>query len=119
MKPVPLTAYPRTLSRRGGSKKLRSNGRIPAVIYGKKAEPQMLELDAKALKNLIHHSASEIILVDLNVDQDARAKRLALVQEVQHFALTGAVLHVDLHEISETEKVTVQVPVEAVSKPWA
>jgi large subunit ribosomal protein L25 len=116
MKPVPLTAYPRTLSRRGGSKKLRSNGRIPAVIYGKKAEPQMLEIDAKALKTLIHHSASEIILVDLNVDQDARAKRLALVQEVQHFALTGAVLHVDLHEISENEKVTVQVPVEAVGE---
>lgn len=116
MKPVPLTAYPRTLSRRGGSKKLRSNGRIPAVIYGKKAEPQMLEIDAKALKNLIHHSASEIILVDLNVDQDARAKRLALVQEVQHFALTGAVLHVDLHEISENEKVTVQVPVEAIGE---
>lgn len=116
MKPVSLTAYPRTLTRRGGSKKLRSNGRIPAVIYGRKAEPQKLEIDAKALKDLIHHSASEIILVDLNVDKDARAKRLALVQEVQHHALSGAVLHVDLHEISESEKVTIHVPVEPIGE---
>ena len=33
MKSVPLNAFPRTLNRRGGSKKLRAAGRIPAVIY--------------------------------------------------------------------------------------
>lgn len=114
MKSVPLTAYPRTLSRRGGSKKLREAGRIPAVIYGRQAEPQNLEVDQKSLDDLIHHSASENMLVDLAVDKDTRPKRLALVQEVQHHALSGHVLHIDFHEISETEKVTVMVPVESV-----
>ena len=112
MKSVPLTAYPRTLGRRAGAKKLREAGRIPAVIYGGKTKPQSLEVDRKSLEDLIHHSASENLLIDLTVDKDTKAKRLALVKEVQHYPLTGKVVHIDFHEISETEKVTVMVPVE-------
>src|SRR5262245_838653 len=116
MKTVPLTAYPRTLGRRAGSKTLRSKGRVPAVIYGGKATPQNLEVNAKDLENLIHHSVSENLLVDLAIEKDARPKRLALVQEMQHHPLNGALLHVDLHEVSETEKVTVMVPVESIGE---
>src|SRR2546426_4020780 len=116
MKSVPLTAYPRTLSRRGGARKLREVGRIPAVVYGGQRQPQNLEIDRKSLEDLIHHSASENLLVDLAVAQDARPKRLALVKEVQHHGLTGKVLHIDFHEISETEKVTVMVPVEPLGE---
>lgn len=113
MKSVSLTAFPRSLAKRSGVKKLRSSGRIPAVIYGSKTKPQILELNVKDLDNLIHHSASENILVDLAVQGDATAKRLALVQEIQHHALSGKVLHVDFHEVAEDEKVTVMVPVES------
>jgi large subunit ribosomal protein L25 len=38
------------------------------------------------------------------------------VQEVQHHVLTNQMLHVDLHEVAENEKVTVLVPVEAVGE---
>jgi large subunit ribosomal protein L25 len=116
MKSVPLTAYPRTLNRRTGSNKLRSSGRVPAVIYGGQTEPQKLEIDMKELETLIHHSVSETILVDLSVSGDARAKRLALVQEVQHHPMSGKTLHIDLHEVSETETVTITVPVESVGE---
>ncbi len=116
MKSVPLKAYPRTQVRRGEVKKLRSSGRVPAVIYGRQAKPQNLEVSAKEFGDLIHHSASENLLVDLSVANDAGAKRLALVQEIQHYPLDGKVLHVDFHEVAENEKVTVQVPVETVGE---
>src|SRR5215472_3933562 len=116
MKSVPLNAFPRALARRAGAKKLRSDGRIPAIIYGRQAKPQNLEVIAKEMEDLIHHSISENLLVDLAVKDDARPKRLALVQEVQHHPLTGKVLHVDFHEIAETEKVTVSIPVETVGE---
>lgn len=112
MKAVALTAYGRTQGRRSGSKKIRNGGRIPAVIYGRQVQPQNLEVDGRTLNDLIHHSASENLLVDLSVEQDPRPKRLALLQEVQHHPLSGRILHVDFHEISETEKVTIMVPVE-------
>jgi large subunit ribosomal protein L25 len=117
MKSVPLSAAPRALARRAGAKALRTAGRIPAVIYGRQAQPQNLEVKAKEMEDLIHHSASENLLVDLQVTDDARPKRLALVQEVQHHPLTGKVLHVDFHEVAENEKVTINVPVETIGEP--
>ena len=117
MKSVSLTAYPRSLVKRTRVKKLRASGRVPAVIYGRQTLPQSLEVTCKDLENLIHHSASENILVDLAVDGDSRPNRLALVQEVQHHVLSGQVLHVDFHEVAENEKVTVLVPVESVGEP--
>src|SRR6516162_10092734 len=116
MKSVALNAFPRTLGRRAGAKKLRTAGRIPAVIYGRQATPQNLEINSKEMENLIHHSISENLLVDLAVKDDSRPKRLALVQEVQHHPLNGKVLHVDFHEIAENEKVTVSVPVETTGE---
>jgi len=116
MKSVPLNAFGRALARRAGAKKLRTNGRIPAVIYGRQAQPQNLEVNSKDMEDLIHHSVSENLLVDLAVKDDSRPNRLALVQEVQHHPLTGKVLHVDFHEIAETEKVTVSIPVETMGE---
>src|SRR5258706_15440936 len=116
MKAVALKAFPRSLARRAGAKRLRETGRVPAVIYGRQAQPQNLEVDRRDLENLIHHSVSETLLVDLAVTDDARPKRLALVQEVQHHALSGHFLHVDIHEVTEDEKVTVNVPVETLGQ---
>src|SRR5215831_13650708 len=116
MKSVPLNAFPRALARRAGAKKLRTGGRIPAIIYGRQAKAQNLEINAKELEDLVHHSVSENLLVDLAVKDDARPKRLALVQEMQHHPLSGKVLHVDLHEIAENEKVTVGIPVETIGE---
>ena len=117
MKSVPLNAYPRTALRHSGVKKLRESGRVPAVIYGRIAQPQTLEVNKKEIENLIHRSLSENVLVDLSVSEDkARPQRLALVQEVQHHPLSGKVLHVDFHEVSPDEHVTITVPVEPVGE---
>jgi large subunit ribosomal protein L25 len=116
MKSVALNAFPRTMARRSGAKKLRESGRIPAVIYGRQTQPQKLEINAKEMENLIHHSISENLLVDLAVKDDSRPKRLALVQEIQHHPLSGKMLHVDFHEVAEDEKVTIMVPLETVGE---
>ena len=100
MKSVSLKAYPRTQVRRGEVKKLRGAGRVPATIYGRQAKPQNLEVNVEGIRRSLHHSVSENLLVDLSVENDARAKRLALVQEIQHHPLDGKVLHVDFHEVA-------------------
>jgi len=116
MKTVALNAFPRTLKRRKGSKAVRSQGRIPASIYGKSIQPGNLEIDAVELDTVIHAAHSEVILADLTV-QGESATRLVLVQEVQHHPLTGEMLHVDLHEVRPDEKVSIRVPVESTGEP--
>lgn len=116
MKTVALSAYPRTQTRRKGSKAVRRQGRIPANIYGKSIQPGLLELDAVEFDNLVHAAHSEVILLDLSV-QGETGPRLALVQDVQHHPLTGEMLHVDLHEVRRDEKVTLRMPVESSGEP--
>lgn len=115
MKSVALKAYQRTQVKRIGVKKVRANNRVPAVIYGRQIKPLNLELNRKEIEDLVHHSASENILVDLTIEGESN-KRLALVKEVQHHPLTREILHVDFQEISENEKVTLLVPVETVGE---
>jgi large subunit ribosomal protein L25 len=116
MKSVSLTAYPRSKTRRVGAKQLRSAGRIPAVIYGRQVAPQNLEVVQHEIEDLIHNASAENLLLDLAVNEDARPKRLALVQEIQHHPLNGRILHIDLHEVKEDEQVTITVPVEATGE---
>jgi large subunit ribosomal protein L25 len=116
MKSVPLTAFPRAVVRRSGVKKLRMSGRVPAVIYGRGRQPQNIELKSKPLADLIHHSVAENILLDLKVEGDAQPNRLALLQQVQHHPLTGIILHADLHEVAEDERVVITVPVETIGE---
>jgi large subunit ribosomal protein L25 len=117
MKSLKLSAYPRTQTRRKGSKALRAAGRIPANIYGKTAAAQNIEVDSIEFGDLVHAAHTEIILVDLKVQGDAREERLALVQDVQHHPLSGKVLHVDFHEVKPDERVTIKVPVESAGEP--
>lgn len=117
MKSVALKAYPRSQVQRAEVTKLRAAGRVPATIYGRQAAPQNLEVVSEEIANLLNHSASENLLVDLSVDNDARSKRLALVQDVQHHPLSGRVIHVDFHEVAENELVTIFVPVETTGEP--
>jgi large subunit ribosomal protein L25 len=116
MKSVPLKAFARSLVKRGSVKKLRASGRVPATIYGRQIKPQNLEVNTLEICDLINHSVTENLLVDLAVENDAKAKRLALVQEIQHHPITGQVLHVDFHEVAEDEKVTVSVPLETTGE---
>jgi large subunit ribosomal protein L25 len=115
MKSLTLKAEPRTATRRKGSKALRAAGSIPANIYGKSISPQNLQVDAEAFSDLIHSAHSEIVLVDLEVAGDAKA-RLALVQDVQHHPLSGEVLHVDFHEVKPDEMITIRIPIEATGE---
>jgi len=112
MKSVPLTAYTRTAHGRLDVKKLRTSGRVPASIYGGQSKPQNLEIAKRELDDLINHSVSENLLIDLKIEGDAKPQRLALVQEIQHYPLDGKILHLDLHEVDPNEKVTITVPVE-------
>jgi large subunit ribosomal protein L25 len=82
-------------------------------MYGRSEAPCNLEVNAKDLEDLIHHSASETILVDLKVQGDKSVNQLALVQEVQHHSLSGSLLHVDFHQVAADEKVTVTLPLES------
>ncbi len=112
MEAVPLSAETRSVLGRNQVKKVRANGRIPGVLYGKGTDPAVLEISQKDFEHLVHNSVSENVLVDLTVAGASAGSHLAMIQDVEHHPLTGAVLHVDFHKVAADEAVTAVVPIE-------
>jgi large subunit ribosomal protein L25 len=112
---VKLKAQKRTVIGRNAIKKIKKEGLVPGIIYGSQAEPMALQVEARALTSVLAHAMSEHVLVELEiVDGSQSNNRLALIQEVQHHPLKRELLHVDFHAVSATEKITSEVPIEAV-----
>jgi large subunit ribosomal protein L25 len=112
---VKLKAEKRTVVGRNAIKKIKAQGLVPGVIYGSQGEPIALQVEARALINVLAHALSEHVLVELEIaDGSQSTNRLALIQEVQHHPLRPELLHVDFHAVSATEKITSEVPIEAI-----
>jgi large subunit ribosomal protein L25 len=110
-KQVKLTAERRTAIGRSAVRKLKASGSVPAVMYGSKDKPEALQVSKRDINALLSHAAGENILVELEI---AGKSRLALVQEVQHAPLGGAVLHIDFHAVSQDEVIQADVPLEPI-----
>ncbi|MEN3371159.1 MAG: large subunit ribosomal protein [Verrucomicrobiota bacterium] len=108
-KQVKLTAERRTAIGRSAVRKLKAAGSVPAIIYGAKDKAEPLQVSRRAIGAMLSHAAGENILVELEIDGK---NRLALVQEVQHAPLGGAVLHIDFHAVSMDEVIEADVPLE-------
>jgi large subunit ribosomal protein L25 len=92
------------------SKKTRTAGLVPAVIYGRHlGAPQNLQINARDLVLALGKSAGEHVLVDLEIV--GGAKTLALIQDVQHHPLKRHILHLDFHALRPDEKMHTSVPV--------
>jgi large subunit ribosomal protein L25 len=109
-----LKAEPRQRSGSGVLKQLRREGWVPSVIYGRGTENRNLKVDAKAFSELLAHSTSDNILINLEL---GGANQLAFLKAIQHDALSGATLHADFMAIDETTEITAAIPVHLVGEP--
>jgi large subunit ribosomal protein L25 len=99
------------------SRKLRAQGIVPAVYYGRGEDPIALTVNAKEIDTLLHAGGSSNVIVDLQVEGDATTDRKALIREIQRDPVAGNLLHLDFQHISLTERITVEVPIELVGVP--
>ncbi len=84
--------------------KLRSAGRIPAIIYGHEQKPEAIVLEAHDFAEGLHHGHR---LFD--VELGGKREKL-LVKDVQYDYLGKKIIHADLIRVDLSEKVKVQVP---------
>jgi large subunit ribosomal protein L25 len=95
---------------KGVCRRLRSNGLIPAVVYGKGIEPVPVSIDRKELSAAIAGEGGINHLITLQ-GGGALDGKIVIVADLIRDALKGQPLHVDLHKINMEEKVKVKVPV--------
>ena len=115
---VRITVQARTEIGRNAVKKVKAAGFVPGVLYGARQEPVHLKVNGRELATTLAQAASENILVELNfADGGDREATLALIQEVQRHPVKSQLLHVDFQAVSASEKITAEVPIEAVGEP--
>ena len=107
-KKTSLKAAPRARTGSGRLNQMRREGWVPSVIYGKGTDNINLKVDAKTFADLLAHSSSENILVNLEIE--GHGTRLAFLQSVQHDSLSGITLHADFRSIDENTPITAHIP---------
>jgi len=109
-----LKATERARTGSGVLKQMRREGFVPSVIYGGGTDNKNVKLNAKELKELLNHAASDSILV--NLDIEGSGTQLAFLQDVQHNAITGMILHVDFLAVDDKTQINANLPLELVGE---
>lgn len=102
-----LAVSKRSVTGTGKLNALRAQDIIPGVVYGSGSENINIQVAVPAMRSLLSESASEHMLVDLQLDGTSK---LALLQEVQHNYLNDSISHVDFLAVSPTTEITSLVP---------
>lgn len=109
---VSLSTEPRTGSGSRDSRRLRKQGRVPAVVYGHKQPPVHVTVPADALDRAIRVQHARVL--DLTVDGKPEK---VLIRELQWDHLGSQMIHADFERVDENERVRVTVPVKLKNTP--
>lgn len=108
-KKITLKAAPRLRSGSGKLKQMRREGWLPSVVYGRGVENSNLKIDSKTFAELLAHSSSDSILI--NLDVEGEGVRSVFLKTIQHDPLTGHALHVDFLAVNDKTEITANIPV--------
>ena len=103
-----LHADVRSEQGKGAVGRLRREGRVPAIMYGAGKEPMPIKLAENVLRRQLSHEAffSHVLTVKV----DGREEK-AVIKSLQRHPATERILHLDLLRVSETQRITMLVPI--------
>jgi large subunit ribosomal protein L25 len=108
-----LTAAKRDGKGKGPARRLRSQGLIPAVVYGRKSEPSHVSVDPALLLKAIETPHKLNTLLTLKLDG---SEKHVLFKEYEVDPVSRRLLHADFLEVKMDEAVRVTVPVVTIGK---
>lgn len=108
MQEAQLKAEVRSQTGKSISRKLRREGKLPCVVYGKGTEPQALTISEKEIDKILRTKHGKNTLIRLSTDKD---NFTCLIKDYQGNAINRRVTHVDFWIVDENREVEVIVPV--------
>ena len=109
-----LNAESRSDTGKGASRRLRRlQERVPGILYGGEAEPQMISVELRELKKALENEAFYSHILTLKLDG---ANVQAVLRDMQRHPAKGHPLHVDLLRVDKTHKITMNVPLHFINE---
>ena len=93
---------------KGASRRLRRQGKVPAIIYGAGREPRALMFDHNKVLRELENASFYSSILTIKVGDESRA---AIVKDIQRHPAKKLILHIDFQRIVEDEKIRMQIPI--------
>jgi large subunit ribosomal protein L25 len=110
---IDLTATKFEPERKGDVKRLRKDGKIPAVLYGHKEKTRQIYVEQKGFKQVLDALKLETVIVSLKVGSKNYP---CVIKSLQQNPVTGELLHIDFQHIHKKEKIKATVPIHAIGE---
>jgi len=111
-----LNAQARTLQGSGASRRLRRANKVPGIIYGGSAAPEMIEIPHNDLLLALRKEAFHSSVISIKLDGKVQT---VLLRDSQMHAYKPLVLHVDFQRVDATHAVHQKVPLHFVNADLA
>jgi large subunit ribosomal protein L25 len=111
-----LEAESRSDMGKGASRRLRRDGKVPAIIYGGGGDPQAITLVHSEILKRLDHEAFYSHILTVNVDGKANS---AVLRDMQRHPAKPVVMHMDFQRVSKDQPIRVNVPLHFVGEDVA
>ncbi|NLA42410.1 MAG: 50S ribosomal protein L25/general stress protein Ctc [Smithella sp.] len=112
-----LTAVVRKEQKKGPARRLRQQGFVPAVFYGKATENIPLAVKSSDLVRLHKEKKDQAFIKLLIDDGGKKIEKLSLIKELQIQPLSGKFYHADFYEVDMKKKLAFDVELNFTGKP--
>ena len=108
-----LEAQPRNAGTKGHARRVRLEGKIPAVVYGAGKDSQPITVDPRVVTRILNSDTGHNTIFDLTMNGE---KTKAMIVDWQYEPIKGRLLHIDLKRIALDKVLKVNVPIELVGE---
>ena len=109
---IAVIAYPRTKQGTSASRRLRTSGRVPGIIYGADQPVQKVEVDQAAILRHLKLEVFHASVLDVTVDGVTTP---ALLRDFQMHPFKPIALHVDFQRVDKNKKIHMKVPLHFIN----
>ena len=102
-----LVAEFRETQGKGASRRLRHEGKVPAILYGGHADARALTLSHQKLLIMLDNERFYSTILSLKVGDQTQA---AILKDVQRHPFKNAIVHIDFQRVEENEKISISIP---------
>src|SRR5271167_1944973 len=102
-----LVAEFRETQGKGASRRLRHDGKVPAILYGSHTAARNLTLSHQKLLIMLDNERFYSTMLSLKVGDQTQA---AILKDVQRHPYKNAIVHIDFQRVEENEKIRIRVP---------
>src|SRR5271165_5784421 len=92
---------------KGASRRLRRDGKVPAILYGGHREARALTLSHQKLAIMLENERFYSTILSLKVGDQTQA---AILKDVQRHPYKNAIVHIDFQRVEENEKIRISIP---------